>query len=47
MFEKAKEFKDWFAVTELTLNKKETILVFKPRPDEEWPTFFKYLTLYK
>lgn len=44
-FEKAKEYNDWFVVTEMAFNSQEVVLVFKPR--EEWPKFFKFLTLYK
>lgn len=43
-FEKAKEYEDWFVVTESTLDDMETILVFKPR--KKWPKFFKFLSLY-
>jgi hypothetical protein len=44
-FEKAKEYDDWFVVTELALNNDEVVLVFKPR--YEWPKFFNFLKLYK
>jgi len=44
-FEKAKEYADWFPVTEMAFDNKEVALVFKPR--EEWPRFFKFLTLWK
>lgn len=44
-FEQAKKYDDWFVVTELAFDKQEVILVFKPR--EEYPKFFKYLSLYK
>jgi len=45
-FEKAKTFgDDWFVITELQFDKKEVILVLKPR--REWPKFFKFLKLYK
>jgi len=44
-FEKAKEYGDFFVVTELAFDKKEVILVFKPR--REWPKFFKFLRLYR
>jgi len=46
-FEAAKKYEDWFAVTEATLDGEETVLVFKPRYEEEWPKFFKFLSLYK
>jgi hypothetical protein len=43
-FEKAKEYSDWFVVTESFLDNKEVILVFKPR--KEWPRFFNFLKMF-
>lgn len=43
-FEKAKQFHENFVVTELAFDKKEVILVFKPRRD--WDKFFKRLRLW-
>ena len=44
-FEKAKEYEDYFVVTEMAFDNEEVALVFKPR--REWPKFFKFLSLYK
>lgn len=44
-FEKAKNYDDWFVVTEMAFDTKEVILVFKPR--KEWPKFFQFLKLWK
>lgn len=44
-FEKAKEYGDYFVVTEMMFDDAEVALVFKPR--EEWPRFFSFLKLYK
>lgn len=44
-FEKAKEYGEWFVVTEKQFDDKEVVLVFKPR--REWGKFFKFLPLYK
>lgn len=44
-FEKAKEYGDYFVVTEMAFDTQEVILVFKPR--KEWPKFFNFLRLWK
>ena len=44
-FENAKKYGDYVTVTEMAFDKKEVILVFKPR--REWPKFFNFLQLYK
>jgi|AntRauTorcE11898_2_1112593.scaffolds.fasta_scaffold06561_4 hypothetical protein len=44
-FEEAKNFEDWFVVTEEAFDKQEVVLVLKPRKD--WPKFFNFLALYK
>jgi len=43
-FEKAKEYEDWFVVTEMAFDQKEVAIVFKPR--KEWPKFFQFLKLW-
>ena len=44
-FEKAKEYDDWFVVTEMAFDNDEIAIVFKPR--KEWPKFFQFLKLWK
>ena len=44
-FEKAKHYPDHIVLTESALDNKEVAIAFKPRT--EWPTFFKYLRIYR
>ncbi len=44
-FEQAKEYPYNIVLTESALHSKEVAIAFKPR--EEWPTFFKYLRMYR
>ena len=44
-FSKAKEYDDFVVLTESALEGQEVALAFKPRI--EWPSFFKFLRLYR
>ena len=44
-FERAKTESDFVVINESGLNNMEVAIAFKPR--EQWPTFFKFLKLYK
>jgi peptidyl-tRNA hydrolase len=44
-FEQAKQFENHVVLTESSLDNQEVAIAFNPR--QEWPKFFKFLSLYK
>jgi len=46
-FNRAKGYSEGVLMTESELNGEETVLVFCPRPDDEWPKPFRFYRLYK